>query len=77
MIGFLSGKPAVKKVISFFDFDTTISIRLFLGLYKYYQTFKVHTIVPNKVPLRNLGEPKSPNGQGNRHSGLNLTQSIT
>jgi len=28
-----SRKPAVEKVISFFDFDTTISIRLFLGFF--------------------------------------------
>jgi hypothetical protein len=33
MIGILSKKPAVEKVISFFDFDTTISIKLFLGFF--------------------------------------------
>jgi hypothetical protein len=26
-------KPMVEKVISFFDFDTTVSIRLFLGFF--------------------------------------------
>jgi hypothetical protein len=31
MIGILSRKLVVEKVISFFDFDTTISIMLFLG----------------------------------------------
>jgi hypothetical protein len=29
----LSKKPIVGKVISFFDFDTTISIKFFLGFF--------------------------------------------
>jgi hypothetical protein len=33
MIGVLSKKLVVEKVISFFDFNTTISIRLFLGFF--------------------------------------------
>jgi hypothetical protein len=33
MIGILSKKPAVEKIIFFFDLDTTISIKLFLGYF--------------------------------------------
>jgi len=53
MIGILSRKPTVEKVISFFNFETTISIRLFIGFFCWEKWYIAQNLVD---PYRSFRE---------------------
>ncbi len=45
MIGIISRKPTVENIIFFFDFDTAISIKLFLGFFGWEKWYIAQNLV--------------------------------